>query len=682
MKKTIALLIALAMVPIIKADVWRDPGTGIVWTYTSFGGKEAAIGDGLNAAIPTDTAGELTLPSEINGLPVTGIENEAFAGCSNLTRVVIPNSVTNIGVLSWNFWNLGYDANDRFYYEDRTYGVEGEYPNYHWTAEASARLPNLAWEVAYSSSGSSYPKLVIASFSCRLTEEEIAYLDFLASKYCFSSYGVWCTTLQCVVSDAAFGGCGKITSVSLPSGNALAQVFPDAYDKITNVVISKCSHSSVMLLDMQFFNQPLIEGGAIAGLSGLCSLKEVSLPTDAVIISGNAFANCSRLESIIIPPGVKVIGASAFYGCSSLKKVIVPEGAVGIERLAFGNCLSLADVAIPDSVTYLASGTGGVTNMSNCAFLGCESIRRVSLPSRYALRDVFPDSYDKIQTVVFSDALSTVGASMLKGCEALESIVIPASVTSIDSGAFAKLSKLKNVTFLGDAPDFGEDVFYGTPRKLTLTVPEDSLGWTDYELWGVPPPWGGRSVVGGTGGETDGGGSGEPDPGSSAPVSVVVVSNVVVHYVMNSVMSPMAAPVTEDVGIVNVMTEIKGGNVAIPDSWAGNYPTFAQKFGTSFAAALTQPSGKTDAAGNPMLVWQDYVAGTDPTDEDDVFRASVTIVDGKPVVSYTPELTEAEKAKRVYRTYGKVRLGDDGWTLVPEGREADYNFFKVTVELK
>lgn len=563
MKKTILLLVAFAIVPVMKADVWRDPGTGVVWTYTSFGGKEAAIGDGRTAAIPPDTAGELTIPSSVNGLTVTGIEGYAFVGCSNLTKVVIPNSVEKMG----RTWNFGHNGEYEFYYQDRTYDVDGTPPNIRWTDEVHKRLPHLVWEPAVSNGGSWYPKLVISGGP--LNDEEIAYLNLLANKYCHQSYGMWCTTLYV----SSFGGCGKITSVLLPLVDELSQVFPDAYDKITNVVITKCNHQ-------------LIEGGAIAGLSGLCSLKEVSLPTDAVIISGNAFANCSRLESIIIPPGVKVIGASAFYGCSSLKKIIVPEGAVGIERLAFGNCLSLADVAIPDSVTYLekvtymASGTGVVTNMSNCAFLGCESIRRVSLPSRYALKDVFPDSYDKIQTVVFSDALSTVGASMLKGCEALESIVIPASVTSIDSGAFAKLSKLMDVTFLGDAPDFGEDVFYGTPRRMTLTVPEDSLGWTDYELWGVPPPWGMRSVVGGSGGETGGGGSGEPDPGAAVPVSVVVVSNVVVHYVMNSVMSSMAAPVAEDVGIVNVMTEIKGGNVAIPDSWVSNYPTFAQEFGT------------------------------------------------------------------------------------------------------
>ena len=55
-------------------------------------------------------------------------------------------------------------------------------------------------------------------------------------------------------------------------------------------------------------------------------------------------------------------------------------------------------------------------------------------------------------------------------------------------------------------------------------------------------------------------------------------------------------------------------------------------------------TGKKDGAGNEMLVWQDYVAGTDPTDEKDVFTASITIVDGKVTISYTPELDDAQLA--------------------------------------
>ena len=83
-----------------------------------------------------------------------------------------------------------------------------------------------------------------------------------------------------------------------------------------------------------------------------------------------------------------------------------------------------------------------------------------------------------------------------------------------------------------------------------------------------------------------------------------------------------------------------------------------------------------------MLVWQDYVAGTDPMDEKDVFRASITIVDGKVTISYTPELDDARKAMRKYTIWGKTSLMDTDWTEVQKGREAEYNFFKVSVEMR
>jgi hypothetical protein len=44
-------------------------------------------------------------------------------------------------------------------------------------------------------------------------------------------------------------------------------------------------------------------------------------------------------------------------------------------------------------------------------------------------------------------------------------------------------------------------------------------------------------------------------------------------------------------------------------------------------------------------------------------------------------LSDAETAKRTYSVFGKTRLSDD-WTPVPAGQEADYNFFKVTVEMR
>ena len=44
--------------------------------------------------------------------------------------------------------------------------------------------------------------------------------------------------------------------------------------------------------------------------------------------------------------------------------------------------------------------------------------------------------------------------------------------------------------------------------------------------------------------------------------------------------------------------------------------------------------------------WLMPVAGTNPTDISDTFRATVSIVDGEPVVSWEPTLSAAEAAKR------------------------------------
>ena len=152
-------------------------------------------------------------------------------------------------------------------------------------------------------------------------------------------------------------------------------------------------------------------------------------------------------------------------------------------------------------------------------------------------------------------------------------------------------------------------------------------------------------------------------------------------YQISDGAAEIAVPVSGDTGFVTVVTEIKGGAVAVAESWSEKYPSFVEKFGSDFSAALTKPSGKRDPQGNALLVWQDYVAGTDPTDENDVFKASVTLVDGVPQVSYTPELPETEKAKRKYTTYGKARLQDAEWSVV-DGDADKYNFFKVTVEMR
>ena len=84
--------------------------------------------------------------------------------------------------------------------------------------------------------------------------------------------------------------------------------------------------------------------------------------------------------------------------------------------------------------------------------------------------------------------------------------------------------------------------------------------------------------------------------------------------------------------------------------------------------------GDYEAAANAMgangvnKVWECYVAGIDPEDEDAKFIATISMdAGGKPVVAHDPPLSEEEAAKRTYRTLGKKTLDpNEDWTDVTD----------------
>ena len=122
--------------------------------------------------------------------------------------------------------------------------------------------------------------------------------------------------------------------------------------------------------------------------------------------------------------------------------------------------------------------------------------------------------------------------------------------------------------------------------------------------------------------------------------------------------------------------------IVVDSNWFDRYPGFSKKFGDDRAAAILKRNGKVGPNNCEGYVWQDYVAGTDPTDESDTFKVFVAIVEGRPVITCYPKLNPEDAAKRRYTTLGKVSLDEDQWAVVPQGREHEYRFFKVAVEMR
>ena len=74
---------------------------------------------------------EVIIPSEIDGMPVTRIENYAFESCTGLASVTIPHNVTKIGHFAFGY-HYSYNNHDDIKTEDFTiYGQKGSAAEYY-----------------------------------------------------------------------------------------------------------------------------------------------------------------------------------------------------------------------------------------------------------------------------------------------------------------------------------------------------------------------------------------------------------------------------------------------------------------------------------------------------------------------------------------------------------------------
>ncbi len=84
-------------------------------------------------------------------------------------------------------------------------------------------------------------------------------------------------------------------------------------------------------------------------------LTRLTLPEGLREIGDDACSSCVSLESVALPASLRHIGKGAFLGCKSLREISLPEGLESIGDGAFTLCLSLRDLTIPSSVTRIGA---------------------------------------------------------------------------------------------------------------------------------------------------------------------------------------------------------------------------------------------------------------------------------------------------------------------------------------
>lgn len=84
-----------------------------------------------------------------------------------------------------------------------------------------------------------------------------------------------------------------------------------------------------------------------------------------------------------------------------------------------------------------------------------------------------------------------------------------------------------------------------------------------------------------------------------------------------------------------------------------------------------------DHDGDGLTTFQEYVTGSDPADKMSSFRGNITMSNGVPQVTWSPNLNTNGEV-RAYTVWGKTNLTDEVWHTPTNSAS---RFFKVTVEM-
>lgn len=349
-KKAAMLLVAvaLAVAGILPAVAFAEsPGGGSTFTeggitYAVTGDGTVSVGSGKvgTRAIDTGWSGRLDIPATVehgsSAYRVTSIAPYACAGCTSLSEVSIPASVTSIGFNAFGYCGTMDDSGDA-----PAFGGLGK------VEFASGTQLAVIGENAF-----------VEDYALRAFEipASVTSIGKKAFQDCFSFERFACeegSRLKGIAAHAFSATLPKMDPATVPSGGAGPGAWPAA--------------------SAQAVSEP-------PAARSYAHLESVSLPASLNTLGDSAFANQRALTSLVWDDGCELesIGTGSFQYCTALESASVPALAHelnGLGPYSFQYCTSLKEFTYKGKIRAPYSGYSerglfqGVTGLETVVYL-------------------------------------------------------------------------------------------------------------------------------------------------------------------------------------------------------------------------------------------------------------------------------------------------------------------------
>ena len=301
-----------------------------------------------------DTITDLVIPSEINGVTITTIGRNAFAGNTSLENVTIPNTVTTIEIEA--FYGC-YNLNDITIPKSVTTIKDGAF----WGCFGFENI-NIP--------------------------DSVTYIGDSAFEHCNNATNVVLPNTLTKLNNSTFAYCYKLESISIPAS-------------VTTIGRGAFEGSGLKNIEIPG-NVKTIEDYAFSSCN---NLRNVKINNGVVNIYYDAFTNCEYLTTITLPASINYIAANdniggIFAGCWRLTEIIV-DNDNEIYASGDGILFSKDQTALlryPEGkrdTSYTIPNT--ITEIERNAFSGCEYLKDIYYSgSEYQWQHISTTSHQNI----------------------------------------------------------------------------------------------------------------------------------------------------------------------------------------------------------------------------------------------------------------------------------------------